>query len=156
MDRACIFDVSKWLTPKTLYHGRKLFNLQELQSIWPIVMKHMIQYAMSTRLKGSELRHFLRRENYVPQHLPWDNVRFYWSQWCPEVELLWKELWKAAYPIEFQCQSCCWSYFQHDMKLCEFCCDKQYQRELPCASCGFHGKPNQFGILQCPEHFSSS
>ncbi len=153
MLRAEITQLSPWLTPKLLRKIRFMFDPKEFTSIWPIVMSHMIQYALSTNLTGPNLRCFLRREGYLPMELSWEAARFYWWNWCKEVEPLWKQLWSKAYPIDFFCQTCCWHYFQHNETICTSCADLGYVQSLPCDKCFCQGKPNLNGTVLCTNHW---
>ncbi len=155
MLRAEIISLSQWLTPKTFRKGFFMFDREEVESIWPGIMTNMIHYALSTNLQGNDLRRFLRREGYLPTDLTWEDARYYWWQWCKEVEPLWKTLWNKAYPVDFFCSECQWYYFKHDSSCCENCSDKfrQCPRELSCSKCFSHGKPNLHGILLCTNHW---
>jgi hypothetical protein len=132
--------------------GIHLFNQEELKAVWPIVMKRMIAYAMSTKYTGFQLRNFLKREDYIPDSVPWTHVRFYWTQWCEEAEESWKQLWEQAWPFDLRCAHCGWTYFRHDDFSCTYCHDKRHNTYLPCNKCHCNGTPNLFGIIKCPEH----
>ena len=148
MNRTEICSVATWMTPRTLRKGGfQLFHDDELRSVWPIVMKKMIQHALSTPLSGFPLRNFLRREEYIPDTLPWTHVRYYWYQWCAEAEPFWKQLWSRLWPFEIECDTCHWTYFRHDDNTCTYCHDQYYF--LPCGACHSKSTPNLFGLLKC-------
>ncbi len=152
MNRTVLLELCSWVTPNTLRKTAPFINIEELTALWPILVKRMIEYALSTNLKGNDLRSFLRREGYVPYSLPWTSVRYYWWLWCKEAEVSWKQLWAQAWPINFFCNNCCWNYFQHNDDMCEYCVDRELHcKYLPCR-CGFQGTPSILGIILCHDH----